>query len=595
MGLMTYHAIRTLVLARLLIVRNTFWRGKIGHKIGVGVLGGLIAVSAWGLYTFSRFVVATMRSPRFTELLQEVALADATLNVPTDMTPFLQAVPSVALFGALFFLIFSSFSSVLSALYLSGDLDMLLVTPVPMRAVFLVKFFSGLLPQYGWLLVLLWPILLGYGQGMEYGGWYILATLLVVMLLPLLPVGLGTLLVMAVVRVIPARRAHDVVSVLGGLLGVGVYVVSQFVVEIAPYIANVRNLQALGQLDLPLLPSAWAGRALIAAGEGDMLTVLVYGTLFTLLSLITFAGCVLLSEWLYYIGWSNMAVQNGRVRAVLQPALMRTQWWHRLRATSVLRYMPRPACAIFFKDWCVFPRDLHNLQQLIFPLTLAGIWTFRLLLGSESAPPLPSDSDMVMLAATVENVGSIGIAFFVCLALANTIAGAGISREGRTFWLLKLAPISTWHILLGKLCLAYLPFPTVGSFFLVLLAVLRQTSFMAFMLSWALLLLVGLGSTCITLGLGAAFPRLDWENPQQQTTLLAGCLSLLIYTAYIVLMLLAVFGLPMLVEMLPGWSLMPVLQVPLMVLSWSSALLLTWLAVWGGLSAGKRGIEQIEV
>ncbi len=592
---MIYKAIRTLVLARLLIVRNTFWRGKIIHKIGVGVLVALIAVAAWGLYTFSQFVVEHMRSPWFAELLQEAALADATLNLPTDMTPFLQAVPSVALFGALFLLIFSSFSSVLSALYLSGDLDMLLVTPVPMRAVFIVKFFSGLLPQYGWLLALLWPLLLGYGQGMEYGGWYILVTLLVLLLLPLLPAGLGTLLVMAVVRVIPARRARDVVSVLGGLLGVGVYVVSQFVAEVAPYIANVRNLQTLLQLDLPLLPSAWAGRTLIAAGEGDGLTMLVYGTLFTLLSLITFVGCVLLSERLYYIGWSNMAVQNGRVRVALQPSLTRTRQWHWLWANSWLRCIPRPVRAIFFKDWCVFPRDLRNLQQMIFPLALAGIWTFRLLLGSESAAVLPSDSDVVMLAATVENVSSIGIAFFLCLTLANTIAGAGISREGRTFWLLKLAPISAWHILVGKLCLAYLPFPTVGTLFLVLVAVLRQTSFTAFWLSWTLLLLVGLGSTCITLGLGAVFPRLDWENPQQQITFLAGCLSFLIYTTYILLMLLAVFGLPMLIEMLPGLRLTPVLQVALMVLSWGSALLLTWLAIWGGLSAGKQGIERIEV
>ncbi len=584
-----------MVLARLLIVRNTFWRGKIVYKIGVGVLVALIAVAAWGLYTFSHIIVKRMRSPWFAELLQEAALVDATLNLPTDMTPFLQAVPSVALFWAFFLLIFSSFSSVLSALYLSSDLDLLLVTPVPMRAVFIVKFFSGLFPQYAWLLTLLWPFLLGYGTGMEYGRGYILVTLLVLLFLPLFPAGLGTLLVMAVVRVIPARRARDVMSVLGGLLGVGVYVISQFVVEVAPYIANVQNLQTLQQLDLPLLPSAWAGRALIAAGEGDGLTMLVYVALFTLLSLIAFVGCVLLSERLYYIGWSNMAVRNGRVRTVVQPSLTHTRQWHWLRANSWFRFVPTPVRAIFFKDWRVFPRDLQNLQQLIFPLTLAGIWMIRLLLGSESAAVVLSDSNEVRLVATVQNVGSIGIAFFLCLTLANTIAGAGISREGRTFWLLKLAPISAWHILLGKLCLAYLPFPTVGTFFLVLVAVLQQTPFTAFLLSWTLLLLVGLGGTCITLGLGAMFPRLDWENPQQQVTLVAGCLSFLIYTVYIVLMLLAVFGLPMLIEMLPGLRLTPVLRVALLVLSWGSALLLTWLAIWGGLSAGKRGIERIEV
>src|SRR6185295_9808620 len=104
-----------------------------------------------------------------------------------------------------------------TSLYLSGDTDMLLVAPVPMRAVFVVKFFGGLIVPYILLFGLLGPALFGYGQGLGYGAAFFVMAILVLALLPLLPAGLGALLVMVVVRVVPARRAREIVSVIGGL------------------------------------------------------------------------------------------------------------------------------------------------------------------------------------------------------------------------------------------------------------------------------------------------------------------------------------------------------------------------------------------
>jgi ABC-2 type transport system permease protein len=592
------NAIWVLVRARLLIARNTFWRGKVRRKIGIGLLLLLVSVAAWGLYNFTGFVVRGISSPQFATLLREAAAQDPTLNLPADITPFLQLVPSVVLFAALIMLVFSSFSSVLSSLYLAGDIDMLLVAPVPMRAVFIVKFFDGLLPQYLLLFALLGPVLLGYGQGMDYGLFYIFTALLFLLLLPLLPAGLGALLVMIVVRIIPARRARDIVSILGGLLGVGFYVITQFVPEVAPRVADVRNLETLLQLNLPLLPSAWAGRALTAAGERDLPTLLVYGGLFTLISLMTFVGCLLVAARLYYIGWSNMAIQGGRVRPKTPKKAVeqQTRPTPRFRGAAVWgALLPDQARAVFLKDWRLFPRDLRNLQQLIFPLALAAIWTFRLVtVDGTSAAAFPGED--AQLIRTIENTGSAGIAFFVCLTLANAIAGAGIGREGRAFWLLKLAPISGLRILLGKLALAYLPFPTVGTLFLVLLAVLRGATAGSFLTGWGLLLLLGLGTTCISLGLGAVFPRLDWENPQQQTTFQAGCLSLLLYSFYLLLVVAAIVGLPFLGTFLvSSFGVDPRLPLMLTFVGWVVGIGMTVLAVWGGLYLGIRGLDRIEL
>jgi ABC-2 type transport system permease protein len=585
-----FHAIGVLVRARLLIARNTFWRGKLGRKIGLVALLAVLAFSAYGLYWLMSAAVRFFTGQRFFRILEAAARRDPSLGLPAQVTradvqPYLDALPSQALFVALVVLILTSFTTVLTSLYLSGDTDMLLAAPVPMRAVFVVKFFGGLIVPYILLFGLLGPALLGYGQGLGYGPVYYVAAVLTLSLLPLLPAGLGALLVMAVVRVVPARRAREIVSVIGGLFGASWYILNQLAPEVAANVANVRTLESLRQLDIPLLPSAWAGRALVAAGQGEWLTLLVYGGLFVGLSLAIFAGCLMLAERLYYDGWSNMATQGGKVRQKEKGKRQTSQAipFYLLPFTF---YLPRESRAILYKDLRVFPRDLRNLQQLIFPLALAGIWTFRLLTGGSPA----RGGGGAEFARFLDTAGSAGISFFICLTISGALGGPSISREGRGFWLLRVAPISARQVLLGKLALAYLPFPTVGTLFVLFLSVLHGSTPGEVLRALALVLLVGLGVSSISLGLGAAFPKLDWENPRQQTTFRAGCLTPLLYILYVGVAAAAVFGLPRLAVLLaPSWTL------GLTAVGWLIVVALTASVVWGSLSFGAARLERLEI
>jgi ABC-2 type transport system permease protein len=572
------NAIWVLVRTRFLITRNAVWRGRRRRQIGLTVLAALIGLGAFGVYNFVRFVVRGMRSPEFIAALKRAAAQSPGL--PTDFAPYLAALPSVVLLGALLMLVLSSFSGLLSSLYLSGDMDMLLVAPVPMRAVFVVKFFGGLIGQYALLTALLGPLLLGYGTGMGYGPLYVACAIIALLLLPLLPAGIGALLVMAVVRVLPARRAREIVSVLGGLIGISFYVISQFTREVAPAVSGPGSLQALLASNFPLLPSAWAGRALVAAGAGDIPTTLVFGGLFGIASLGTFLCCLLLAERLYYEGWSNMSAQGGRVRRREGDADRSHTPSMGRQARGIgrlLAFLPATSRAILAKDLRLFVRDLRNLQQLIFPVALAGIWTFRLF-TSPLGPEI--DANMPAFVRQLADLLSAGIAFFICLSMSNALAGSGVSREGKAFWIIKLAPVSPPHILIGKLTLAYLPFPAIGTPFLGLLAILRHTPPALLLEQWLLLMIAGLGCAAFTIGLGAAFPRLDWENPQQQATWQTGCLSLIFYPIY----LFAVVGLVV------GGSALGATPI-----GWTLAILLTGAIGWASMIMGSRGLERIEV
>jgi ABC-2 type transport system permease protein len=395
--------------------------------------------------------------------------------------------------------------------------------------------------------------------------------------------------VMAVVRVIPARRAREIVGVISGMVGISWYIFSQFSNEIGPRVANARMLDYLRRFDTALLPSAWAGRALIAAGEGNWGQLALYGGLFAGLSIGTFALCVALAERLYYAGWSNMSTQGGRVRkrrrtkdegqrpASNDPQSLVVRLWSFV--------LPPQSAAVLYKDLRVFPRDLRNVQQLIFPLVLAGIWTFRLL---TSGSPF-GDTEQPDVVQSFGQLASAGISFYICLVLSSAMGGAGISREGRGFWLLKVAPISAWRILLGKLALAYSPYPTIGALFVLFLSILQHSSPLDLVRSLALVLLGGLGATSIMLGMGAAFPKLQWENPRQQNSIQAGCLAPLLYIAYLGLALGAVLGLPLLAFFAPNFA------TVLMLLGWAIFLALTAGVVWGALTFGAARLERLEV
>lgn len=575
------NAIWVLARARLLIARNTFWRGKIGRKIAILVLLGVVALAAYGSRALVFEVVRFITSPLFLDQLRELARQQPASNLPMTFEPFLRALPSMVFTIASLLLLLSSFSSVLSALYLSGDIDALLVAPVPMRAVFVVKFFGALLGSYLLLLLVVGPPLVGYGQALGLHPAFYAAGLLALLLLPLLPAGLSTLLVMGVVRLVPARRAREIVGMIGGLFGMAWYVVSQLSSRFAPRVSGAAAFDTFRRFDNPLLPPAWAARALVAAGHADWPELLFYGGLFAAVSLGTLAGCLVLAERLYYEGWSNMATQGGRAgrRAERQRERGWSGWLGRL--------LPPESAAIFVKDLRVFPRDLRNIQQVIFPLLIAGVWVVQLLGPSERGASRPGSGSGFLVS--LGSVASTGISLYICTMLASALGATGISREGKGFWQLKVAPVSAWRLLLGKLALAYLPFLTVGTLLVVGMTQLQHLTPLELLRNLVLLWVTGLGVSSLTLGLGAAFPRLNWENPNQQVSVRAGCLGQLLTLAYVGVALLVALGLPALAALRPGLALAIYLSGYLLFLA------LTALAAIGMLSFAARRLEQMEL
>jgi len=99
-----------------------------------------------------------------------------------------------------FLVFFFGLGWVISVLYFSNDLPLLLSFPLRSYQILLSKFLLVLTNQYIFLLFVLLPPFLIYGAGENAGFLYYLTALMVFLCVPVIPLGAGTLLVMPLIN-----------------------------------------------------------------------------------------------------------------------------------------------------------------------------------------------------------------------------------------------------------------------------------------------------------------------------------------------------------------------------------------------------------
>lgn len=561
--------------ARLRLFYNTFGRSKLAAKVGWIMAGvGLLiaaALSAMGGFGLAALLSYLQRSEFRAELLQ--AGLPPVLVRPEVLLGSLLSTIILAVWGMV---LLSSLSAALSNFYLASDMELLIAAPIPLRAIFVAKFLEGLGVGYLLLFSLAGPALFGLGLGLGYAAPYFVGVVFVLILLPLLPESLGTLLVMPLVRVIPPKRLREVMQVLGALVGAAFYFFSQMPqgTKMDPQTAGTL-VQWLDRLHLPYLPQGWAAQGLMALGEGRYLEAVVALGGFLLLSVGVFALGMLASERLYYSGWARMQAE---------PAGRRRRARVQARPAGEVPFLPRPTWGVLAKDLRLFVRDPQGWSQVLMPLAVYALFIFQSLRGRENA-----------IAATALSLGSGMLALFLGSSMLSRLALGGIGSEGKQFWLLRVAPIDTRHLLWAKFLTAYLPLlPLGGGMLLIQMLLGGALDWGLFFGNWLLVALVGLGVTSISVGLGASFPKMEAEKGRQAVSTGAGCLYFPLTAGYIILvaglLFLAAFPHNLLVELgIPGaaWA--------LWALGALGATLLTALALWLPLKWGVARLAVLEL
>jgi ABC-2 type transport system permease protein len=142
--------------------------------------------------------------------------------------------------------------------------------------------------------------------------------------------------------------------------------------------------------------------------------------------------------------------------------------------------------------------------------------------------------------------GNVGIALLVGWMMVGRRAGLGFSQEGKSYWLLKTAPISPTMLLAAKFLVAYLPALVLGWVFLLAITIVQRAPAAQLLFTLPVVALSTVGNTGLNLSFGVLGARLDWEDPRQMIRGGFGCLSTLSSLVYLPLSM-ALFFLPALV------------------------------------------------
>ncbi len=501
-------------------------RRKIGYLVLVLValaIGAAVFATSWGF-------LWVLRSPELAELV--------------DPTPLLAAVPALIVTIAFFGVLLFSFGVLLQALYLAGDMDFLLSSPVPISAVFVAKLLQAVLPNFGLTLLFGLPVLYGLGAAGGYNVLYYPLVVIVLSAVVLTAAGLASLLVMSIVRAFPARSIAEVLAVLGS----GATILcsqSQFFAR-SVQASETQVSQAFGWLMLlngPWSPFAWAGRGLVDVGEGRwatgaglvLLTLGLAGVLFT----------VMLNtvERLYYTGWAR--IQSG-TRRKRNGRVSRPRTGAAPFAAVVDRLVPAPVRGLVVKDALVLRRDLRYMSQLLSPLLLGVIYAALLVQGG-GEPPAGRGQAPAWFMQTLKSAlsfGNVVIALFVGWSLLSRLGMMGLSQEGRHYWLLKTAPLSASRLLTAKFIIAFLPPLALGWGFLLIISLVQRAGVAALLYDLLVVLFCIAGGAGIELALGVASANLEWDDPRRMMAGMTGCFGFLVGAIYLIVVLALFFGTP---------------------------------------------------
>lgn len=370
-----------------------------------------------------------------------------------------QGIAAVASFlPSLFFVfVFSAvlgLADILYQLYLSSDLELLMVAPVPGSVTFAVKLI--LCSRATWLpAILSGGLLAALGLARGAGGaYYLLAGLILLGAMIAVTAAMMSLVIVAG-RLIPPRRARSWLPVVLALLSMALIPLQT---PIMAWISSQGGLlsflnHALRELpQMMTLAASLAGMALLAS----LVAYAIFGRAF-------------------YDGWNRFQEVPSRRRGVRRsvPAL-------------VGRALPAPMGAMVTKEWLTFGRTPQSLLTLAQPLVLGTVVATLAVAGSTRIRPLVFWMLLMFLG--------------LYLTFAGNPLQMAVATEGRNLAFLQCAPVRIRTIMRGKFWATWLLAVPVWSLVLIILGLLFRLPL------WQTGLLIGIaiwGLTGASLAAGA--------------------------------------------------------------------------------------------
>jgi len=468
----------TLVAMRLRGALNGMLRAPLRTGFGVVMLG----------LVFLGVHQATVRAVRFLDGYPEIGtIADAVA------LRSLEGLFTVLMVGVAF----SVLTGAIGTLYGSADLPLLLALPLPGWKVFGLKAAETYVSSAALPALFTLPVLVGLGMERAAPVVYYPLAFGAVAALYALPVALGALLALGLVRLAPEGRAKEVATAVSVLAAAGLVfglraLRPEQLTALSPEQFE-ELLQAFARLEIGWLPSTWASDAVWRALSGE---VGASAAALAALALALLGAMAFVAARAYALGWL-------RALDAVAPAVGRkvgrrvAAWWERPLAPL--------GSGIVVKDLRLLARDAGQWSQVLVLLALGGVYfisTASLSVGVQTFRDAIGALNVALLAFLLAGVG-VRVAFPL------------VSLEGEGFWLVRTAPVRARQVVLSKFLGAL---PLLLALGVGLGVAVSGRLELSPALAFAAPLAGGAAAFAVAglgVGLGAAFPRFDAANPAE--------------------------------------------------------------------------------
>lgn len=417
---------------------------------------------------------------------------------------------AMALLTTFSMVVISSLVISLTTFFYASDLRWLVRVPVPSAVVFADKavetvFYSS------WMIVLaVLPLMVALMQVKGLGPAFLAAfgTLLLPALVLATAVGMAfTLCLMAA---FPSPRTRDVVWVLSSLGAASIYVFARAVeperlirpdalMRVAEYLSFLQAPTA------PWAPSWWLTEGLSAwAGGRQGLFWVRAGELYAAAAAAT-ALLLALASRLYSRAYAG-AQEGARARRPIDIPMTPEMRLRRAFAGLPGRWAPTAAtAALYWKERKTFVRDVKHWSQIV----LIGALIMVYLLSIDR---LPLDTPELKSLVCFLN---IGVAGFVLASLGLRFTFPAVSLEGRSFWVVRSAPLGVAQLMRQKLVFSLPPTLAVATALVFVSNRLLGADRFVGALTLGTIWMTACTLTAMGIGFGALFPRFNVENIHQ--------------------------------------------------------------------------------
>ena len=487
----------------------------------------------------------------------------------------------------LFFLGILMWSSLLTSFgvfFMSTDLQLLKAAPVSEDAIYLARLAETIVNASWMVLLFGLPVFIAYGTVFGGGIVYYLIVIVANVSFVIIPAVLGVGLTMLLVNIFPARRTKDVLMIVSLIFFAGLILTFRVLrperlLDPDAFTSLLDFFRAMRAPLSPLLPSQWAAESISTFIVGTLTYDPFWLEMLVITSMAVVVVGMLVSGRTYDYGFTK--TQEVRRSRFSRSTMLE-------RAINLYGFFfPRQLKQIISKDVKTFVRDITQWSQifLLLALVVIYVYNFRVLPLAGSYVPTVYLTNFVAFL-------NLGLSGFVVSAVAARFVFPAVSLEGNAFWLVRSSPLGMKGFLWSKFWISFFPLLVLGETLIILTNLLLDTHSLIAWVGVITIFFITLSVTGLGIGIGAAFPKFQWENVSKIPTSFGGIIFMVLAISFVAVVLVIEWG-PVYGIMLAIFRGQP-LTSDQIILSAISALFVLILCTVCSIAAMETGLRRLE-